>query len=115
MYHGDTNNTLGGLHVGWSAVPSGDPPRDGRSLPSSERSLRMLAASSLFHMGGILVRASTWVLRLGVSVISLSACTTTTVRTFSAPSLAATTIESMAIVPFQHSRFDPHSALSLNR
>src|SRR5262249_41819665 len=84
MYHGDTHNTLGGVHVGWSVVPSGDPPRDGRSLPSSERSLRMLTASSLFHMGGIMVRASTWGLLLCVSVLSLSACTTTKVRTFSA-------------------------------
>src|ERR1043166_5586982 len=101
MYHCDTNNTLGGLHVGWAAVPSGDPPRDGRSPPSSERSLRMRAASSLFHIGGIMVRASMWVFLLGVSVISLTACTTTKVRTFSAPSLAATTIESIAILPFQ--------------
>ena len=62
-----------------------------------------------------MVRASTWVLLLGVSVLSLSACTTTTVRTFSAPSLAATTIESMAIVPFQDTRVGSHSALSLNR
>jgi hypothetical protein len=69
----------------------------------------------LFHMGGTLVRASTWVLLLGVSVLSLSACTTTKVRTFSAPSLAATTIESIAIVPFQHTRFGPDIALSLSR
>jgi hypothetical protein len=75
----------------------------------------MLAASSLFHMGGIMVRASTWVFLLGVSVLSLSACTTTKVRTFSAPSLAATTIESIAILPFQDTRVGPHSALSLNR
>jgi hypothetical protein len=62
-----------------------------------------------------MVRASTWVFLLGVSVISLSACTTATVRTFSAPALAATTIESIAILPFQHPRVDSHSALSLNR
>jgi hypothetical protein len=66
-------------------------------------------------MGGIMVRASTWVLLLGVSVLSLSACTTTKVRTFSAPSLAATPIESIAIVPFQDTRVGPHSAWSLNR
>jgi hypothetical protein len=75
----------------------------------------MLAASDLFHMGGTLVRASTWVFLLCVSVISLSACTTTKVRTFSAPSLAATTIESIAILPFQHPRVGPDMALSLNR
>jgi len=62
-----------------------------------------------------MVRASTWVLLLGVSVLSLSACTTATVRTFSAPALAATTIESIAIVPFQHPRVDSYSAWSLNR
>jgi hypothetical protein len=56
-----------------------------------------------------------WVFLLGVSVISLTACTTTKVRTFSAPSLAATTIESITILPFQDTRFGPHSALSLNR
>jgi hypothetical protein len=62
-----------------------------------------------------MVRASTWVLLLCVSVSSLSACTTTKVQTFSAPSLAATQIESIAILPFQHTRFGPHIALSLNR
>jgi len=75
----------------------------------------MRAASDLFHMGGTLVRASTWVLLLCVSVSSLSACTTTKVRTFSAPSLAATTIESIAIVPFQPTRVGPDMAVSLNR
>jgi hypothetical protein len=64
----------------------------------------MLAASDLCHMGGTMVRASAWVFLLSVSVISLSACTTAKVRTFSAPSLAATTIESIAILPFQHTR-----------
>jgi hypothetical protein len=62
-----------------------------------------------------MVRASAWVFLLGVSVISLSACTTAKVRTFSAPPLAATTIESIAILPFQHTRVGSHSALSLNR
>jgi hypothetical protein len=62
-----------------------------------------------------MVRASAWVFLLSVSVISLSACTTAKVRTFSAPSLAATTIESIAILPFQPTRFGPHMALSLNR
>src|SRR4029453_16721487 len=111
----DMKNTLGGVHVGWSAVQAGDPPREGRSLPSAERALRMRAASDLFHMGGTMVRASTWVFLLGVSVISLSACTTATGRTFGAPALAATTIESIAILPFQHPRVGSHSALSLNR
>jgi hypothetical protein len=62
-----------------------------------------------------MLRASTWLFLLCVSVSSLSACTTTQVQTFSAPSLAATQIESMAILPFQHTRFGPHMALSLNR
>jgi hypothetical protein len=62
-----------------------------------------------------MVRASTWVLLLGVSVISLSACTTTKVQTFSAPSLATTTIESIAILPFQPTRVGPDMAVSLNR
>ena len=62
-----------------------------------------------------MLRASTWVFLLCVSVSSLSACTTTKVQTFSAPSLAATKIESIAILPFQHTRFGPHIALSLNR
>jgi hypothetical protein len=62
-----------------------------------------------------MLRASTWVFLLCVSVSSLSACTTTQVQTFSAPSLAATQIESIAILPFQHTRFGPHIALSLNR
>jgi hypothetical protein len=62
-----------------------------------------------------MLRASTWLFLLCVSVSSLSACTTTQVQTFSAPSLAATQIESIAILPFQHTRFDPHMALSLNR
>ena len=62
-----------------------------------------------------MLRASTWVFLLCVSVSSLSACTTTQVQTFSAPSLAATQIESIAILPFQHTRFGPHMALSLNR
>jgi hypothetical protein len=62
-----------------------------------------------------MLRASTWLLLLCVSVSSLSACTTTKVQTFSAPSLAATKIESIAILPFQHTRFGPHIALSLNR
>ena len=62
-----------------------------------------------------MLRASTWVFLLCVSVSSLSACTTTKVQTFSAPSLAATKIESIAILPFQHIRFGPHMALSLNR
>jgi len=62
-----------------------------------------------------MLRASTWLLLLCVSVSSLSACTTTHVQTFSAPSLAATQIESIAILPFQHTRFGPHIALSLNR
>ena len=62
-----------------------------------------------------MLRASTWVLLLCVSVSSLSACTTTKVQTFSTPSLAATQIESIAILPFQHTRFGPHIALSLNR
>ena len=75
----------------------------------------MLAASYLFHMGGTLVRASTWVLLLCVSVSSLSACTTTKVQTFSAPSLAATTIESIALLPFQPTSVGPDMAVSLNR
>jgi hypothetical protein len=62
-----------------------------------------------------MLRASTWVFLLCVSISSLSACTTTKVQTFSAPSLAATQIESIAILPFQHTRFGPHIALSLNR
>ena len=62
-----------------------------------------------------MLRASTWVVLLCVSVSSLSACTTTKVQTFSAPSLVATKIESIAILPFQHTRFGPHIALSLNR
>jgi len=62
-----------------------------------------------------MVRASTWLLLLCVSVSSLSACTTTQVQTFSAPSLAATQIESIAILPFQPTRLDPHMAVSLNR
>jgi hypothetical protein len=62
-----------------------------------------------------MLRASTWLFLLCVSVSSLSACTTTKVQTFSTPSLAATQIESIAILPFQHTRFDPHMALSLNR
>jgi hypothetical protein len=62
-----------------------------------------------------MLRASTWLFLLCVSVSSLSACTTTQVQTFSAPSLAATQIESIAILPFQHTRFGPHIALSLNR
>jgi hypothetical protein len=62
-----------------------------------------------------MLRASTWVFLLCVSVSSLSACTTTKVQTFSAPSLAATQIESIAILPFQHTRFGPHIAWSLNR
>ena len=62
-----------------------------------------------------MLRASTWLFLLCVSVSSLSACTTTQVQTFSAPSLAATQIESIAILPFQHTRFGPHMALSLNR
>jgi hypothetical protein len=62
-----------------------------------------------------MLRASTWLFLLCVSVSSLSACTTTKVQTFSAPSLAATQIESIAILPFQHTRFGPHMALSLNR
>src|SRR5512132_3065991 len=111
----DMHNTLGGLHVGWSAVQAGDTPRDGRSFTRSYRSLRMIAASSLFHIGGTMLRASTWVLLLGVSVSSLSACTTTKVQTFSAPSLAATKIESIAILPFQPTRVGPDMAVSLNR
>ena len=62
-----------------------------------------------------MLRASTWLFLLCVSVSSLSACTTTQVQTFSAPSLAATQIESIAILPFQPTRFGPHIALSLNR
>ena len=62
-----------------------------------------------------MVRASTWLLLLCVSVSSLSACTTTQVQTFSAPSLAATQIESIAILPLQPTRLDPHMAVSLNR
>jgi hypothetical protein len=62
-----------------------------------------------------MLRASTWLLLLCVSVSSLSACTTTKVQTFSAPSLAATKIESIAILPFQPTRFGPLIALSLNR
>jgi hypothetical protein len=74
-----------------------------------------MAASTLFHVGGTMVRARPWVWLLCVSVSSLSACTTTKVQTFSAPSLAATTIESIAVVPFQHPRFGPDMAVSLNR
>ena len=62
-----------------------------------------------------MVRARTWVWLLCVSVSSLSACTTTKVQTFSAPALAATTIESIAILPLQPTRLDPHMAVSLNR
>jgi hypothetical protein len=62
-----------------------------------------------------MVRVSTWVLLLCVSVSSLSACTTTHVQTFSAPSLAATQIATIALLPFQPTRVDPHMAVSLNR
>ena len=62
-----------------------------------------------------MLRASTWLFLLCVSVSSLSACTTTKVQTFSAPSLAATKIESIALLPLQPTRLDPHMAVSLNR
>ena len=62
-----------------------------------------------------MLRASPWLFLLCVSVSSLSACTTTKVQTFRAPSLAATKIESIAILPFEHTRFGPHIALNLNR
>jgi hypothetical protein len=62
-----------------------------------------------------MLRASTWLFLLCVSVSSLSACTTTKVQTFSAPSLAATTIKSIAILPFPPTHVGPDMAVSLNR
>ena len=62
-----------------------------------------------------MVRARPWVWLLCVSVSSLSACTPTKVQTFSAPALTATTIESIALLPLQPTRVDPHMAVGLNR
>ena len=78
-------------------------------MPGFSGSLRV------FPIGGTMMRARPWWLLLCVAVSSLSACTTTKVQTFSAPSLTTTTIERLALVPLQDPRVDPQSAVSLTR
>jgi hypothetical protein len=85
------------------------------SIATSDSPMRMVAASKLFYIGDTMLLASKWLFLLGLSTISLAACTTTKVRTYRDPSLIATQINSIAILPFQHTRFGPHIAVSLNR
>ncbi len=47
--------------------------------------------------------------------LTLAACTTTSVRTYRDPSLAATPITSVAILPLQNMRYGPQIAVNLNR
>jgi hypothetical protein len=74
---------------------------DRLSIATSDSPMRMVAASKLFYIGDTMLLASKWLFLLGLSTISLAACTTTKVRTYRDPSLIATQINSIAILPFR--------------